>query len=601
MYPVMLNVRDRACLVVGGGGVALRKARGLFDEGARVTVVAPEVVEPLVEMAEAGCIHLERRTYLAGEAASYRLVFAATNDRATNQRIFDDAENSGVWANVADDREECSFHLPARVRRGELQLAVASAGSAPFAVRRLRQLLERRIGPEWAEWIDAASRFRDAVMGHDLERPEREASYDRFFAATVDGDRLTARVPVESEEDQWLGAPSRSHREPGVSGRERVSTGGPCHSADNLGMVSLIGSGPGCPGLLTVRGHQRLLDADVVVYDRLGSSALPPELSADVELHCVGKTAGHHPTPQAEINSLLVRLAREGRKVVRLKGGDPYVFGRGGEEAEVLATEGIPFEVVPGITSGIAAPAWIGIPVTHRREAVRLTLVTAHEAIKSDGPQVRWDLLAQDQHATIVGYMGVTALPRVVHELMAYGMDPKTPAAMIEQGTTAGQRRVVSTVRDLPQAVVDAGIHPPAVFIIGPTVGHSEHLDWYGRLPLRGQRLVVPATATDSVRVLELAGADVVAVPLPVTPASRVVMGAGPITGCLVTSPAEVDWLDEERGGFGWNDDAVCWCVGERTANHARSRGWQRVIEIDEGLWCADLVARIGGDDAKTP
>jgi len=163
--------------------------------------------------------------------------------------------------------------------------------------------------------------------------------------------------------------------------------------------------------LLTLRGYRRLMAADAVVYDRLAAPALPCDLPGSVELHCVGKTAGRHPVPQEEINAMLIRLAREGKRVVRLKGGDSYVFGRGGEEAEVLAAAGVPFEVVPGVTSGIAAPAWAGIPVTHRREAVRVTLLTAHECAKSGGPQVRWDLLAQDEASTIVGYMGVTALP----------------------------------------------------------------------------------------------------------------------------------------------------------------------------------------------
>jgi len=171
-----------------------------------------------------------------------------------------------------------------------------------------------------------------------------------------------------------------------------------------------------------------------VVYDRLAAPALPCDLSPEVDLHPVGKTAGNHPVPQEEINALLVRLARAGKRVVRLKGGDPFIFGRGGEEAEVLAAEGIPFEVVPGVTSGVAAMAWVGVPVTHRREAVRLTLLTAHEATKSDGPQVRWDVLAKDPNATLIGYMGVSSLPQVVDNLIGGGMDPETPAVMVEQG-----------------------------------------------------------------------------------------------------------------------------------------------------------------------
>jgi len=593
MYPVMLDVGDRACLVVGGGGVALRKAQGLVEEGARVTVVAPEVVVPLARMAEQGRLRLERRGYLPGEAVSYGLVFAATDDRAVNSRVYDDADSAGIWVNVADDPEFCSFHLPGRIRRGPLQLAIASAGEAPFAVRRLRQLFDRRFGAEWAEWVAAASRFRDRVYSLELEPAEQEGLFDRFFSSTVNPDTWNARVPTAAEEADWLGVPVDhvEHR----SADDKSEIAGCRESDTTTGFVSLVGAGPGCPGLLSVRGRQRLEEAEAVVYDRLAAPALPCNLGPEVELHPVGKQAGSHPIPQEEINALLVRLARRGMRVVRLKGGDPYVFGRGGEEAEVLDAEGVGFEVVPGITSGVAAMAWAGIPVTHRREAVRLTLLTAHEAVKSDGPQVRWDLLAQDRNATIVGYMGVTALPEVVHQLLGSGMDPKTPAAMVEQGTTASQRKVISTIAELPDAVVAAGLNPPALFAIGPTIKHSETLDWYSRLPLAGQRLVIPDSAEVVARRLEAAGAEIVPVPFPVTPAARVVMAALPVTGCVVTSAAEVDWIHEERGGPGWADQTPIWCVGNEAAERARERGWRPVYELNADVDCGDLVADIAG------
>jgi uroporphyrin-III C-methyltransferase/precorrin-2 dehydrogenase/sirohydrochlorin ferrochelatase len=590
MYPVMLDVRGRSCLVVGGGGIALRKVQGLVEEGARVTVVAPEVVGELAAMAARGDIELERRAYSADVGPGWALIFAATDNREINAGVFRDAEKAGVWCNVADDPELCSFHLPARVRRGPLQLAIGSAGEAPFVVRRLRQLLERRFGPEWGEWLAAAARYRRAVRSFRTDGQHEEALFDQFFRATVDADTLTARVPTAAEEQSWLRSPV-DHLE---ADRPRVMAPVHCgHDRSNTGFVSLVGAGPGCPGLLTVRGRRRLLEADAVVFDRLASAALPCELAPDVALHPVGKVAGNHPVPQEEINALLVRLAKAGNTVVRLKGGDPYVFGRGGEEAEVLAAEGIRFEVVPGVTSGVAAMAWAGVPVTHRREAVRLTFLTAHESIKSDGPQVRWDLLAQDTHSTVVGYMGVAALPQVVAALLEHGMDPATPAVMVEQGTTSAQRRVISTVAELPSAVVAAGLQPPAVFAIGPTIRHAETLDWVSRLPLAGQRLLVPASRPEQSTLLETAGAEVVMLPLPVTPAARVVMGALPLTGCVVSSPAEVDWFDEERGGPGWDENLQAWCVGAAAAGRARERGWSGVRELAEDIDGNELVASI--------
>ena len=359
--------------------------------------------------------------------------------------------------------------------------------------------------------------------------------------------------------------------------------------------MSLVGAGPGCPGLLTVRGRQRLMDADAVVFDRLAMAALPTDLAPEAELHPVGKEAGDHPVPQEEINDLLVRLARSGKKVVRLKGGDPYVFGRGGEEAEVLAAAGVPFEIVPGVTSGVAAMAWAGVPVTFRREAVRLTLFTAHESAKPDGPQVRWDLLAQDPHATLVGYMGVSALPQAVAKLIEHGIDPSTPAVMVEQGTTSAQRRVISTVSELPSAVEAAGLEPPALFAIGPTVAHSDTLDWISKLPLAGHRLVVPATRPELGARLESAGAEAVMLPLPATPAARVVMAALPLTGCLVCTAAEVDWMDGERDGSGWGDAVVAWCLGPEAAARARERGWSNVRELPAEIDDDELVATVAG------
>jgi uroporphyrin-III C-methyltransferase/precorrin-2 dehydrogenase/sirohydrochlorin ferrochelatase len=591
MYPVMLEVRDRPCLVVGGGGVALRKVNGLRAEGAKVTVVARVPSTTLVELAREEAIVLEHRAYEPGEAAAYSLVIAATDDRKVNRRVFEDSEAAGVWCNVADDPELCSFHLPARVQRGRMQLAVASGGDAPFVVRRLRQLLERHFGEEWSEWIEAAARFREEVRRRDLPRQEAERRFDAFFDETVDPVRLHARVPSAEEERAYLAGEMPGGIEEGAATAEPEPA--PATPGVEPGLVSLVGAGPGDPGLLTLRGYERCQAADAIVYDRLAAPALPCDLPPDVELHAVGKQASRHPVPQEEINALLVRLSREGKQVVRLKGGDPFVFGRGSEEAGELARAGLPFEIVPSVTAGIAVPAYAGIPVTHRREAVRVTIVTAHEAVKSDGPQVRWDLLGADPHATILGYMGVTQLPGVMKQLLGSGLDPKTPAAMIERGTTSAQRVVKSTAAELPAAVEEAGLRPPGLFVIGPTVAHADELDWFGRSPLQGQRLVLAAPRGEVAAALELAGAQVLGVPLPLTPAARVVVDALPVTGCVVWDAAEVDELDEERDGPSWSADAPIWCLGEAPAARARELGWRVVRELSAGVLPAEVVNAI--------
>ena len=258
MYPVMLDLVGQRCLVVGGGGVALGKVQGLLAEGAKVRVVAVAPVQAIEELAISGGVELERRSFEETDLADCMLVFAATPDRDLNRRIFRAGRARGIWANVADDPEICSFHIPARVRRGAFQLAIGSTGEAPFVVRRLRQLLERRLGPEWAEWTKAAARFRRFVRSMGLPRDEMEKRYDQFFAATVDAARLTARVPTSKEEASWLRGrrgESRDGRSTGQVTHDRPETGRVGRSTG--GSVSLVGAGPGDAGLLTLRGRQR--------------------------------------------------------------------------------------------------------------------------------------------------------------------------------------------------------------------------------------------------------------------------------------------------------------------------------------------------------
>jgi uroporphyrin-III C-methyltransferase/precorrin-2 dehydrogenase/sirohydrochlorin ferrochelatase len=585
MFPVAVALRGRPCLVVGGGGVALRKVHSLLGEGARVTVVAPAVCEELEGLAEAGRVQWEKRPYRAGEAASYWLVFAATDDRTVNQQVFHDGERGGVLVNVVDDPELCSFHVPARLRRGSLDIALASQGEAPFLVRRLRQVLERHFGPEWGEWVQAAARFRAAVRQVPREGSEVEALFDRFFASTLDAERLQVRVPTAEELAAWLGGTDSA------AGTPPQPVGADSGTAPRPGLVSLVGSGPGDPGLLTLKGRKRLFSAHAVVYDRLAGNALPSDLPASVELYPVGKEAGHHPVPQEEINQLLVRLARQGKRVVRFKGGDPYVFGRGGEEAEALVAAGIPFEVVPGITAAVGAAAYAGIPVTHRGEAMRLTLVTAHEAAKPEGPQVRWDLLAADPQATIAGYMGVASLAQVVQQLLAAGMDPRTPAALVERGTTAHQRTVRAELAALPERAAALGVQPPAVFLIGRTVTHMDRLGWFALQPLAGERVVVPARQGEAAAQLEAAGAELVVVPSPPTPATVVAAAASPVTSCVAGSAAEVEELHWCRERGAWSGRVQVLCLSREAAGRAREVALGHVIQVADP---EELVASLG-------
>jgi len=591
----MLSLAGRPVLVVGAGEVALRKIEGLLADGACLTVIAPRAAPAVDALARQGRIELRRRRYLEGDVAGFALVFAATDDREVNARVFAAGRDAGIWVNVADDPELCTFHLPARVQRGALQLAVASEGGAPFVVRRLRQVLERRFAAEWTEWIDAAARFRREVRALDLRPADAERRYDAFFTETVDVERLRARVPTAAELATWLAPAGEGAGRGGVVAFRPAPARAAAARGPRPGLVSLVGAGPGDPGLVTVRARSRLLAADAIVYDRLAAPAIPCELRGDVELHCVGKEAGHHSVPQEEIDALLVRLALAGKQTVRLKGGDPFVFGRGGEEAEALRRAGVPYEVVPGVTAALGATACAGIPVTHRGESVRVTLVTARESAKGDGPQVRWDLLAQDENATLVGYMGVSRLAEVAARLVAAGMPASTPAALVAQGTTARQRTVVSTLGGLHDAGVAAGIRPPALFVIGPTVRHAAALDWFASRPLSGERLGIFAPAGDLGPALDAAGAELLELPRPLGPAARVAIGAAPLTGVLLRSADEVDALEEELAVPGWDAETPAYCLGRAAAERARALGWRNVVELTDATDAEGIVAAVAG------
>lgn len=585
MYPIMLDLEGKRCLVVGGGGVALRKVEGLIDAGAVTRVVAPEAVSALQRLATEQKVELCTRGYRRGEAAEFDLVFAATDSQSVNEQVSTDAQESGIWVNVADQPDLCTFYLPARLRRGDLQISISSEGRAPFAVRRLRKMLEKLFGSEWAEWMEAAGRFRERIRKLNLKGPEENACFERFFSGSIDQERFVVHVPSEEEEKAWIGQRETACDEPREKEMRLVEDD---HRQE--GLVSLVGAGPGDAGLLTVRGRDRLLRAEAVVFDHLAETVLPCELGPDVELHPVGKRAGYHPVSQDEINALLIRLGRAGKRVVRLKGGDPYVFGRGGEEVESLAEAGIPFEVIPAVTAAMAASNYAGIPVTYRREVVQLSLVTAHETAKKGGPQVRWDLLAQDRHSTLVGYMGVTNLSKVVDRLIEEGMEPCTPAAMIEYGTTSKQRVVKSGLTDLVAAVRNAGIQPPAVFVIGPAVSHAERLDWFGKRPLHGERLVAVDIPTEMREALELAGAEVIPLPVPVTPAAEIVLDALPITGCLMGTPEAVNVVEDLRDRRNWRPDARAVCFGETAGRRALEYGWEKIDIADEDAEPSEVV-----------
>jgi uroporphyrin-III C-methyltransferase / precorrin-2 dehydrogenase / sirohydrochlorin ferrochelatase len=450
LHPIFIDLTDQRVIVVGGGAVAERKIETLLAAGAKVTVVSPGTTELVGRWAGTGRLVLKPRAYQAGDLRGFRLAYAATSDPAVNRAVRIESRAEGVWLNAIDQPDLCDFITPAIVRRGNLAIAISTNGRCPGLASRIRQELEHRFGPEYADLVEE--------MGQ--ERDRRKAGLKA--RATPDGTR-PASAPDSLEPAN--GPDLRSHA------ARRGSHAGP------PGVVFLVGAGPGDPDLITVKGYRVLEAADTVVYDALVDPRLLDLCPAHTSRIFVGKRDNRHTLPQAEINALLIDEAWAGRRVVRLKGGDPFVFGRGGEEAEALSQSGVRFEVVPGVSAGNAVPAYAGIPLTHRDFTSELVFLTGHECVTNPSP-VDWSHYGRSA-ASLVIFMGLHNLGAIVGALLENGRDPQCPAAVIENGTLKAQRTVAGPLANIADLVAESGIQPPALIVIGGVVGLREKLNWF--------------------------------------------------------------------------------------------------------------------------
>ena len=443
--PVFLRLDGHPVVVVGGGTVALRKATWLRRAGARVTVVAPGVHAELAQQAARGELRQIAEEFTPEHLAGAVAVVAATADRATNASVAASARERGVPVNVVDDAELSTFIFPAIVDRSPLVVAVSSAGHAPVLARRVREQIEALL----PERLGALARFMGARRS-SVQRALGAFARRGFWERVASG-------PVATQLQR--GDAAQAER---AFGRELRAAQLTVGAVARLGEVYLIGAGPGDPDLLTLRALQLLQSADVILYDRLVSEAVLERARRDAERIFVGKESGGE-DPQLRIHELLLRLAREGKRVARLKGGDPLVFGRGGEEIEVLATHGIPCTVVPGITAALGAAAAAELPLTHRGLASSVTLIAGR---LSDGALPDWRFLANPQH-TVVVYMGVAQLPDIVARLEAAGAAAGHPAAIIERATLPGQRILRGTLSNIVALAQAHRIEPPSILILG--------------------------------------------------------------------------------------------------------------------------------------
>lgn len=450
--PVFHNVKGRLCLVVGGGEVGKRKAGVLLDAGAKVRVVAPEI-DP--ELAKQKGVESILARFDPKHLDGVTLIIAATNDRSVNKQVSELAQARNIPVNVVDDPELCSFIMPAILDRSPLMVAFSSGGASPVLTRMMRGKMETLIPQNFSRLAAFAERFRELVKTRVTNPAKRRIFWENALDGVIAEKVLTGdEVSAEAMLQKLL------------------------ESEDNIehGEVYLVGAGPGDPDLLTFRALRLMQKADVVVYDNLVSKPVVEMTRRDAVRIFVGKKRNDHTLQQEEINELLVRLAKEGKRVVRLKGGDPFIFGRGGEEIETLAAEGIPFQVVPGITAASGVASYAGIPLTHRDHAQSCVFVTGH--LKDGTMDLDWDQLARPKQ-TVVVYMGLHGLETLCSELIKHGMPDTTPIAIVQQGTTPNQRVITGTLGTLPSIAEREKPQAPTLIIVGGVVSLRDKLAWF--------------------------------------------------------------------------------------------------------------------------
>lgn len=454
-FPIFLDLHNRPCLVVGGGRVAERKVEGLLKAGAVVTLVAPEITAEMRMIISGQRVQHHARPFTDSDIDGAFLVVAATNHSDVNAHIAQLADARNIPVNVVDDATVGSFIIPSVVDRSPVTIAISTGGASPVLARQLRMKLETMIPPQCGALASITEEYRDLVKAR-LPEDQRKTFWEQalkgpFAELVYAGHVNDARRLL----DEMLASYPHGH---------------------TMGEVYLVGAGPGDPDLLTFKALRLMQQADVMVYDRLVSKSILDMANQRAERIYVGKEKANHAVPQDKINDLLVELAQQGKRVLRLKGGDPFIFGRGGEEIETLAENGIPFQVVPGITAASGCASYAGIPLTHRDYAQSCTFATGH--LKDGSIDLNWAQLSQPNQ-TVVFYMGLTGIEVISQQLQAFGRSGDTPAALVEQGTTRNQRVHIGTLATLPQLVKDSGVRAPTLTIIGEVVHLHSKLHWY--------------------------------------------------------------------------------------------------------------------------
>ena len=457
--PVSLNLKDKKVVVTGSGTAAVRKADLALRAGAHVLVVAPEPGPESGEIDQHANYRFRQGQPEASDFSGAFVVFAGNEDDAEDRRVRELARAQGALVNVPDRPELCDFSVPSILDRSPLLIAISSAGNSPLLTRLIKERLEALFPVGFGRLAQVFGSIREKVSARIPDKIKRR----RFLETLLDG--RVADLVLAGDETRAM-AQLDAELAAAVEGT----------AVPPLGEVYLVGAGPGDPDLLTFRAMRLMQRADVVVYDRLIGAGILNLVRRDAERVYVGKAKADHALPQAEISRLLVTLAREGKRVLRLKGGDPFIFGRGGEEIELLAEEGIPFQVVPGITAASGCASYAGIPLTHRDHAQACVFVTGHA--KDGRLTLDWVTLLQPKQ-TLAIYMGLAVLPQLVADFIANGADPNLPVAIVDNGTRPDQTVVTGTIATIAEKVAGLGLKGPSMIIVGTVVTLRDKLGWF--------------------------------------------------------------------------------------------------------------------------
>lgn len=454
IFPISLKLQQQPCLIVGGGHIAYRKAVLLAKAGAVIDVLAPEIESGLLEI-----VNNSRGQYISacfGPALplrNYRLVIAATNDKAVNIQVFEACEAEKILVNSVDDPPHCRFMVPAIIDRSPLVVSIATNGSSPVLSRQIRTQLEASIPHGMGKLAEFSGKWRAKAKEKIINPDERRIFWEDLYASPLKEHVFNDNI---EQADRLIEQALIDWKTP-------------------KGEVYLVGAGPGDPELLTLKALRLMQQADVIIYDRLVSPAILELCRRDADKIYVGKARSNHSVPQDGINALLVEYAQQGKRVCRLKGGDPFIFGRGGEEIQELFAAGVAFQVVPGITAASGCSAYAGIPLTHRDYAQSVRFLTGH--LKEGSPELPWRELVYENQ-TLVLYMGLVGLEKICAQLIAHGQRPNMPVALISKGTTPEQKVVVGTLADIASKVSEHQIQAPTLTIIGEVVSLREQLQW---------------------------------------------------------------------------------------------------------------------------